>query len=432
MYHGSRGVGKTKVLQVEPQQPSDEFTTVVSDEIQVPLSMSDVIKPITRSMTLFGVYYWRKNNEIHDPADPDVYTRPGTRAPISSTIIYNIIVLLVLCFGVVRLLVSMVMGGASKEMLLFQMLSFSWEILCTVNGVICLKSSSNRYGHLHVFYKHWQEKVVSDFRELKIQYNNKKLKRAFLITFTIAWILIAFNMVVSGILLFAPLGEVSDMFGLLFTSPFPTNMPLKIAGFIFHCYYSCAWILPAPLVVISNLAIKYGFLALCDAMEREIRLSDDKLTDKLRDFRKAHLNLCRCIEILDKDINILNANWYAVNVPLTCFILYVLINFAEDIFSKAVFMFWLVTGLGYVAVTSFFAASLHETAHSLQEPLLEAETTDITLEKHAQLNMFLVKLNGPSIGFTVLTLITITKELMLTMTYAAVILCFNVIFSYSF
>ncbi|KAK3610269.1 hypothetical protein CHS0354_022333, partial [Potamilus streckersoni] len=414
MYHETRGVANTKVLKVHSQQPSDGFTTDVIDGIQNPPLISDIIKPITRCMTVFGIYYWRKKTGIHNSADADASTGPSRCAPLSSTIIYNIIVVLALCFGLFRLLVSMIKGGASTEILLFQMLSFSWEFLCAVNGLICLKSSTNRFGHLHVFYKHWQEKVTTDFRELKIQYNNKKLRRAFLITFTITWMVIALNIVVIGILIFAPLGEVSDAFGLLFTSPFPNSTPLIAVGFIFHFYKTCAWILPAPLVIISSLAIKYGFLALCDAMEREISLSKDRLTDRLRYFRKAHLNLCRCIEILDKDINILNANWYAVNVPLTCFVLYSLINFGQDIFSKAAFTFWLVTGLGYVAMTSFFAASLHETAHSLQEPLLEAETYDITPEKHAQLNLFFVKLNGPSIGFTVLTLITITKELMLT------------------
>ncbi|KAL3867442.1 hypothetical protein ACJMK2_044644 [Sinanodonta woodiana] len=421
MYNGIKGVTKTRVLKVEPQQPINGLNTEVSDGIQEPPSMIDIMKPITRSMTVFGIYFWKKKRKIHDHADG--YSRAGTCALFSSTIIYNIIVVLVLCWGLLRLLVSMIIGGLSTGILIYHILSFSWDFLCAVNGVVCLKSSTNRFGHLHVFYQHWQEKVTKDFRELKIQYNTTKLRRGFFITFTISWMVIAFNVVGTGILLFAPLGEVSDTFGLLFTSPFPTTIPLKILSLIIHCYITCAWILPAPLVIISSLAIKYGFLALCDAMEREISLSNDKLTDRLQEFRKAHLNLCRCIDILDKDINILNANWYAVNVPLTCFILYALINFGDGILAKAMLTFWLVTTLGYVAMTSFFAANLHEMAHSLLEPILETATNDITLEKHAQLNLILVKLNGPSIGFTVLTLITITKELLLTVTCLSVLFC---------
>ncbi|KAL3867161.1 hypothetical protein ACJMK2_044383 [Sinanodonta woodiana] len=431
MSNGMKEVSKRTVTNIEPRKPNNLITTEVSDDgIQDPPSMSDIMKPITWSMIVCGIHFMRKKTEWQDPADAAVYTRNGTCAPLSSTIIYNIITVLVFFWGLFRLLASMIIGDVSTESLFLEILSSAWGLLGTINGVICLKSSTSRYGHLQVFFSHWEEKVTSDFRALKIQYNSKKLRRAFLITFTISWMVIAFNIVGTGILVFAPLGAVSDAFSLLFTSPFPTIIPIKCVTMIVHCYYSCAWILPAPLVVISSLAIKYGFLALCDAMEREIRLSDDKLTDKLRDFRKAHLNLCRCIEILDKDINILNANWYVINVPLACFILYILIHFGKGIFSMAVFTFWLVTSLGYVAVTSFFVARLHETAHSLQKPLLEIETNDISLEKLTQLNLFLVKLNGPSIGFTALTLITITKEFLLTLvgvflTYFFLILQFN-------
>ncbi|CAG5127784.1 unnamed protein product [Candidula unifasciata] len=67
--------------------------------------------------------------------------------------------------------------------------------------------------------------------------------------------------------------------------------------------------------------------------------------------------------------------------------------------------------------------------HAVGEDLLTLQTRNMTLEQFGQLQMFLAKANGPSMGFSVLGLIVVTRELLLTMfgiylTYGIVLLQF--------
>ncbi|KAL3867159.1 hypothetical protein ACJMK2_044381 [Sinanodonta woodiana] len=418
MSKNMRRVTKNKVQKIQPQEIKQAFTLQLSDGTLDQPSIYNIMKPIIWGMVVFGIYHRDKRIEVRESADgntEETSTRVRISASISSTLIYNIIVSLLLCCGLLRIIICLSIGGVSTVVFVFEIVVLLWFFLCTVNGIICLKFSHYRYGHSHVFYRHWEE-MMANFGELKIEYNTRKLRRVFLVTFISSWFIIGFNIVGGAILIFNPFGDGKEAMELALTSPFPATTSLKIGALIFHIYFSGVWILPAAYVLILNLAIKYGFLALCDAMDKEVRLSKDRLTDRLQDFRKVHLDLCRCIEILDKDFNILNACWYAVTISVTCLILYTLIHFGGDIFFNIMFIFWLLSGLGYVAVTSFFSASLHETVQGPLDALLKTTTNEITPEKQAQLNLFLAKLTVNNTGFTVLTLITITKELLLTLT----------------
>ncbi|KAK3610268.1 hypothetical protein CHS0354_022331 [Potamilus streckersoni] len=413
-----RRVTKNKVRRIQPQEVKNTFTLPLSDGTLDQPSICNIMKPIIWSMVVFGIYHRDKRMEIRESTDgntEETSTIACTCASMYSTLIYNVIVTLLSCCGLLRISICLSIGGASTVVFIFEIVVLLWFFLCTVNGIIFLKFSHYRYGRSCVFYKHWEE-MVANFSELKIEYDTKKLRRVFMITFVSSWFLIGFNIVGGAILLFNPFGDGKEAMELALTSPFPATTSMKIAALIFHIYFTGVWILPAAYVLVINLAIKYGFLALCDAMEKEVRLSKDRLTDRLQDFRKVHMDLCRCIEILDKDFNILNASWYVVAICATCLILYTLINFGGDIFFNIIFTFWLLSGLGYAAVTSFFSASLHETVQGPLDALLKTSTNGITPEKQAQLNLFLAKLTVNNTGFTVLTLVTITKELLLTMT----------------
>ncbi|XP_046338965.2 uncharacterized protein LOC124120234 [Haliotis rufescens] len=54
-------------------------------------------------------------------------------------------------------------------------------------------------------------------------------------------------------------------------------------------------------------------------------------------------------------------------------------------------------------------------AHSLLDDIFSIGTQDATVEQHAQLNLFLSKLTGTSVGFTAIDFFVIKKEFILTL-----------------
>ncbi|XP_046582475.1 uncharacterized protein LOC124289843 [Haliotis rubra] len=116
---------------------------------------------------------------------------------------------------------------------------------------------------------------------------------------------------------------------------------------------------------------------------------------------------------------------------LACFAAYQIINGSSDIFVIAVDVFWLGGGVVCILVSAMCSADVHDAAHSLLDDIFSIGTQDVTVEQMAQLNLFLSKLTGTSIGFTAIDFFVITKEFLLTlgglfMTYFFLLLQFKI------
>ncbi|GFO27965.1 odorant/gustatory chemosensory receptor-like 122 [Plakobranchus ocellatus] len=86
-------------------------------------------------------------------------------------------------------------------------------------------------------------------------------------------------------------------------------------------------------------------------------------------------------------------------------------------------IFWLSSNVFIVGLIACHMASMHSAGSTLQT----IQTANMNQEQFGQLQMFLSKLNGPPMGFTIFGLITVTKELILTLfglyiTYGVVLL----------
>ncbi|XP_052249738.1 uncharacterized protein LOC127857382 [Dreissena polymorpha] len=85
-----------------------------------------------------------------------------------------------------------------------------------------------------------------------------------------------------------------------------------------------------------------------------------------------------------------------------------------DMFLLIMFVFWLLSSLAIIGFAATFAAFLHDAAHGPLEHVYDINVQDISMEKLAQVNLFLSKLTGTQIGFTTCGLLTINKEFILT------------------
>ncbi|XP_033735137.1 gustatory receptor for sugar taste 61a-like [Pecten maximus] len=153
----------------------------------------------------------------------------------------------------------------------------------------------------------------------------------------------------------------------------------------------------------------------------------------MKDIRLKHLQLCKAVAILEQDTKYLISVNFCTNIFLICFILYQIVatNSTISLMGYITFSFWLVMNFSFISSLSITAAQVNEQAHSPLDYIFDVEMDDMSRSEALQLQLFLSKLNGPAIGFTVMGLITITKELILTLTgvvltYFFLLLQFNI------
>ncbi|XP_059155874.1 uncharacterized protein LOC131940954 [Physella acuta] len=122
---------------------------------------------------------------------------------------------------------------------------------------------------------------------------------------------------------------------------------------------------------------------------------------------------------------------YLATIIGCCFLLYMLIYSKLEVLFIAMVVFWLTFNALIALTLSIGLSQVHEAAHQPLEALFTIETSDKADTSQAiQLQLFLSKLTGTSIGATVLDLFTITKEALLTIagayiTYFLLLIQFN-------
>ncbi|XP_060070614.1 gustatory receptor for sugar taste 61a-like [Ylistrum balloti] len=153
----------------------------------------------------------------------------------------------------------------------------------------------------------------------------------------------------------------------------------------------------------------------------------------MKDIRLKHLQLCKALSILEQDTKYLISVNFITNIFLICFILYQIVgsNSSISALGYVTFSFWLITNFSFITSLSITAAQVNEQAHSPLEYIFDVEMDQVSRSEALQLQLFLAKLNGPAIGFTVMGMVTITKELILTLaglvlTYFFLLLQFNI------
>nr|KAG5702546.1 hypothetical protein BaRGS_003706 [Batillaria attramentaria] len=105
---------------------------------------------------------------------------------------------------------------------------------------------------------------------------------------------------------------------------------------------------------------------------------------------------------------------YVTNLPLCIFLLYVMVRGDQELVAMLTYGFWFVSSLGNILVLSGQAALVHEAAHSPVDNLFDVRADLANSRQLAQLQLFISRLTGTSIGFTALGIVTITKEMLLT------------------
>ncbi|XP_045182101.2 uncharacterized protein LOC123540846 isoform X1 [Mercenaria mercenaria] len=303
---------------------------------------------------------------------------------------------------------------------------FYFSILCAVwsTYILCIqlysmKATSSKYGHYEKVFKIWDQKIMPEFKELGIEYPSFKLRKGVIIVLVIAFILVVCNTAGLGV-------QIYISGGYFYTAPFESNPYTLTAYFILVTAEILAWIIPVAFVISLTKLIQEAFNSLNKYKSKLCEQNGCKMVENFQKIRMLHLNLSKLVSDLDEDLGWFYAIIFTFNIGLSVFTLYQIIKRTLTTFELVLYVFWFLCGLASIGLPAIHAALVNDAAHAPLDSIYYINVQDITVEKLAQLNLFLSKLTGTQVGFSTCGLLIITKEFILTiagvfLTYFAVL-----------
>ncbi|WAR19533.1 hypothetical protein MAR_001371 [Mya arenaria] len=209
-------------------------------------------------------------------------------------------------------------------------------------------------------------------------------------------------------------GQDAELFE---TTPFPSNVFTKILSTVAKFYATLAYMTPLFYIITVSLLMKTILDDFNKFFTNQTCQESCKIPEDIHSIRLLYTKICKAISDLDKDFSYFNGNIFFWNIGLALFILYVILkgpSAVTESFEVVIYAYWLLMTFGFLAALSVVEAMVNSMAHAPLDTIYYINVQDITVEKLAQLNLFLSKLTGTQVGFTTCGLLTITKEFILT------------------
>lgn len=155
------------------------------------------------------------------------------------------------------------------------------------------------------------------------------------------------------------------------------------------------------------------FEYLCRTFTLKIR-EDGQFLDSLEKFRIRHQRRCKLVERADDLFKYYIANTYLTNIPLLCLLLYSMVATENDVAYRFISAFRLTYVLIQMLILSVAATMINDQAHAPLADIYSIRVQSTTSERQLEVNMFLNKLTGTSIGLTAWDMFVINKPTLLT------------------
>ncbi|KAL4238529.1 hypothetical protein ACF0H5_003236 [Mactra antiquata] len=370
--------------------------------------MKKLLSPFLLSLSITGCYSFTDMNK-------NVDRKRVIKSTISRT--YRMLVLLAITLYLAKCIAAFFY--ISKTLVLFNGLVVVWLCCIVATFLVFLKASSIKYGHIEEAFIFWQKNIIPEFNEMEIKFPTSSMRRKIMVVAVVAWIVVVLNMTGTGVQIYFGGPE-------LLTSPFGGSPATITVAMIVSFYASCVWVFPTFFVVmISKLLYEtihsYNKFSSVHCTKEGCHMADD-----IQRVRLLHANLCKLVNDLDGDLSWFYASSFTFSIGIAVFTLYQIMKTDLSTYELILFLFWFCSQLAIATMLAIYAAFVNDEAHAPLDTIYHINVKDITLEKLTQLNLYLSKLTGTQVGFTVCGLLVITKEFILTisgvfLTYFAVL-----------
>ncbi|XP_046339200.2 uncharacterized protein LOC124120425 [Haliotis rufescens] len=389
-------------------------------------SIEDKLQPILMSMKIFGIYFdpTQAKNKV-EPSETYTSQEKPPRLWRSINRLYCYTVLLLLWFNVGRCAIGVF---PLNEGLPLRIILMTWMLLCALNATIVI-TACQKLTHLRCFYKHWDSLFqcpVTDSLGCGFLFSRHYCR----VGTAAGWFVSLVNIAALCVFMFGNL-PLSPVYITTFARPFPESQLVVIFSVVLHVFQSGAWIFPIIFMSITSRVIRAQFFRFGQVLSKQIEQADGHIPHQLPELRFRYTQLCQAVDIINRSYKWLLGTCFILNIFLACFVSYEIINGPLDTFVITVNVFWLGGSVVCILVLAISSSDVHDAAHSLLDDIFSIGTRDASVEQLGQLNLFVSKLTGTSIGFTAIDFFVITKEFLLTlgglfMTYFFLLLQFKI------
>ncbi|XP_059155873.1 uncharacterized protein LOC131940953 [Physella acuta] len=442
---------------VELNKPGPELTIPSEYSVtQLPVycDVRESLAPVIFFMKLFGLYHdWEgyypntvvpqldeENVQTPRHSDSNATLNPSTSKFSSPSLkpesqnrmrlaskCYCIFVIALLTYNTIRFLYFFIQSKTVG--LLFNVVVLNWYVQNLVSVLLYLMACWSK-SFFRAFYKQWKDLFNDPItRDLGLEVTN--CRTAIVVMTTIGLLFMVVNNCGVLFTFFYTELSVQPVLEKLLTDPLPVTIWSQLLVVLLHIFNSGCWSLTTTFVLCAVHLIAAHFKILTKVLQTHIEKSATSIPPQLKELRTCHLRLCRLLETLNGFLKYFVTITYLATIIGCCFLLYMLIYSKLEVLFIAMVVFWLTSNVLIALALSVGLSQVHEAAHEPLEELFNIQAADEADTTQAiQLQLFLSKLTGTSIGATVLDLFTITKEALLTiagayLTYFLLLIQFN-------
>ncbi|XP_070540457.1 uncharacterized protein [Ptychodera flava] len=318
---------------------------------------------------------------------------------------YTNLVVVLVWSAFVRYVIGVVVGDIVPTHITTAISVGVWYFQSACNAAICLFHSFRSHRLLLFFHNWqtcWQDSLHNTDAELKFPRSWIKKRVCVMLFLSITFVVVATA--------YPAVGRYGSNEALRNETFFVTSRILGSSAdpffIVLHCYAAGAWVFPVvPFIIICSV-LTHQFEKVTKKLESSIDHTG-RMTYCLRTLRRQHQTLCRAVNEADDIFSFFILVTLSTSFVLVCFLLHQILNGSGTIALMGIV--WFGANTVNIAIICWYTASLHEKAHS---PFRYLHNISVLpgKDQHLQLMLFLSKLQGECIGFTMWGILVPTKE----------------------
>ena len=355
--------GDSKNIEVTDALPETECgkkawqTNLTKGHVKDLEKLQQLLRMLGFSLAIFGMFHLDNLFVKKCKAEEQQDERPRSIKFRVHSVYCGLVAALIFSYFV-RSTMAFFVGGEAKENFAFRVVVATWSLQLVLNIAVTLKASHPNWGYQRVACQNWNTNVLRFMESLDVSLNEKKVQKVLKYILVFGWGVVILNVCLAPILLFINESEFSRTFSNVLIAPVPVTTYTKLFMSVVIVFQTVAWLAPVMYFMAVCFVVKAAFKVCKVAVSAAI--DKGKETNMyptcLYRERMLHLNISRCLELIDRDFKYFYANMFFTNIPLACFILYQMLKTSMDPLTLAAFSFWLAVNIFFVSMATLAGA----------------------------------------------------------------------------
>ena len=277
------------------------------------------LRPVMKSLRLVGMLYVHTDNQIQN---------------FSSKLFIGIVSCFHL-FNTVRMFLMYDKNDKFGPWLMIKLIQHAWVIQVSVAVVMTLQVSL-RYQSGCFMWGEYKGAAPAN-TNLVVMRRRAVFSTSFVWTMSLIFVAVQ---VYSTLTFGSPVTEVWLM---PFWEPGKAPTGVKIASTFFYFIFTSSWMMPMLLLGNFVLGMRDDFIALNNEMQASLSLTSGHIN--IEHFRCRHRELSHLISYLDCAFSVYNLSVFVINIPVTCALIYCIINTEYSAETSVAYMEGLIKGI---------------------------------------------------------------------------------------